>query len=339
MKRLHVLLLVFAFTFGFACLSASPAQSATVIKIAGMKPEGVPETIAMHRFGEILEKLSNGKYKVEVYPNSMLGKEDAYIANTRRGIIQMCATGTQTSSLQSSMGMLETPMLFDDYEHAHRAMNGKTFELINAGFPEKSGLRMLNAFPLGFRNFYTKKPVKSIDDIKGLRMRVPNIPLYTNFAKECGISGQPMPFAEVPAALDQGVIDGGDSPLADIVADKMYEQCPVITETRHILVIHALYINEKFYQSLPAEDRGWFDYAAKQSAEECWANMIEVDKKSAQEIIDHGGSVNKPTEELHKFMVEAGKRSWQLFLDPASKNYVPNAQEILDSAAAYREAK
>ncbi|MDO5537220.1 MAG: TRAP transporter substrate-binding protein, partial [Desulfovibrionaceae bacterium] len=294
------------------------------------------ETVAMHRFGELLEQMSNGKYKVQVFPNSMLGKEDAYIANTRKGIIQMCATGTQTSSLQASMGMLETPMLFDDYDHAHRAMNGKTFELINAGFPEKSGLRMMNAFPLGFRNFYTKNEVKSINDIKGLRMRVPNIPLYTNFAKECGISGQPMPFAEVPAALDQGVIDGGDSPLADIVADKMYEKCPKITTTRHILVIHALYINEKFYQSLPAQDREWFDKAAKQSAEECWVAVAEVDKKAAQEILDHGGSVSEPTAELKQFMQDAGKRSWQLFLDPQSKNYVPNAQEILDSAASYR---
>lgn len=339
MKRLHVLLLACAFVFGMACLNATPAQSAITIKIAGMKPEGEPETIAMHSFGKHLERLSNGKYKVQVFPNSMLGKEDAYIANTRKGIIQMCATGTQTSSLQASMGMLETPMLFDSYEHAHRAMTGKTFELINEGFPEKSGLRMLNAFPLGFRNFYTKHEVKSINDIKGLRMRVPNIPLYTNFAKECGISGQPMPFAEVPAALDQGVIDGGDSPLSDIIADKMYEKCHIITQTRHILVIHSLYINEKFYQKLPAQDRAWFDEAAKLCAEETWANAKAIDDHAIKEITAHGGSVNEPSPELHQFMVEAGKRSWQLFLDPKSANYVPNAQAILDSAASYRDAK
>ncbi len=339
MKRLHVLLLLCALTLGFAVLHADPAQSAITIKIAGMKPEGEPETVAMHSFGKHLETLSKGKYKVQVFPNSMLGKEDAYIANTRKGIIQMCATGTQTSSLQPSMGMLETPMLFDDYEHAHRAMTGKTFELINKGFPEKSGLRMLNAFPLGFRNFYTKHAVKNINDIKGLRMRVPNIPLYTNFAKECGISGQPMPFAEVPAALDQGVIDGGDSPLSDIIADKMYEKCPMITQTRHILVIHALYINEKFYQKLPAEDRAWFDEAARLCAEETWANATKVDEHAIKEITSHGGSVSEPSPELHQYMVEAGKRSWQLFLDPKSNNYVPNAQEILDSAASYRTAK
>lgn len=336
MKRIFSLLFIAALAMGFTMAHPAPASSATIIKIAGMKPEGEPETICMHRFGEILEKLSNGKYKVQVFPNSTLGKENAYIANTRKGIIQMCATGTQTSSMQASMGMLETPMIFDNYAHAHRAMTGKTFELIHNGFPEKSGLRMVNVFPLGFRNFYTKHAVSGINDIKGLRMRVPNIPLYTNFAKECGISGQPMPFAEVPAALDQGVIDGGDSPISDIVADKMYEKCPQITMTRHILVLHGLYINEKFYQGLPAQDRAWFDQAAKESAEEVWANAEKVDQKGIEEILAHKGGVSEPSEELHKYMVEAGTRSWTLFTDPKSKNYVPNAQEILDSAKSYK---
>ena len=98
MKRLHVLLLICALTLGFAVLHADPAQCAIKIKIAGMKPEGEPETVAMHSFGKHLETLSKGKYEVQVFPNSMLGKEDAYIANTRKGIIQMCATGTQTLS-------------------------------------------------------------------------------------------------------------------------------------------------------------------------------------------------------------------------------------------------
>ena len=205
MKRFQVLLLVCAFVFGMACMHATPAESATIIKIAGMKPEGEPETIAMHSFGKHLERLSNGKYKVQVFPNSMLGKEDAYIANTRKGIIQMCATGTQTSSLQPSMGMLETPMLFDSYEHAHRAMTGKTFELINEGFPEKSGLRMLNAFPLGFRNFYTKHEVKSINDIKGLRMRVPcacpTSPSTPTLPRNAASAASPCPSQKCPLLL------------------------------------------------------------------------------------------------------------------------------------------
>ena len=213
MKRIVALLLACAFVMGALAAPAMAAKT-VVIKIAGMKPEGEPETIGMHKFGQYLKELSGGKYEVQVFPNSTLGKEDAYIASTRKGIIQMCATGTQTSALHPAMAMLETPMLYDSYDHARRAMEGETFKLINEGFTEKSGLRTLNAFPLGFRHFYTKKPLNSVNDVKGLRMRVPNIPLYTNFAKECGISGQPMPFAEVPSALDQGVIDGGDCPIS-----------------------------------------------------------------------------------------------------------------------------
>lgn len=334
MKRIVALLLACAFVMGALAAPAMAAKT-IVIKIAGMKPEGEPETIGMHKFGQYLKELSGGKYEVQVFPNSTLGKEDAYIASTRKGIIQMCATGTQTSAIQPSMAMLETPMLFDDYAHARRAMNGgKTFELITNGFTEKSGMRVLNAFPLGFRHFYTKKPVATIDDMKHLRMRVPNIPLYINFAKECGISGQPMPFAEVTGALDQGVIDGGDSPLSDIVSIKMYETTPEITLTGHLLVIHSLYINEKFYQKLPEQDKAWFNEAAKRAADDIWQMVEEGDAKAIETIKAAKGSVNTPSKEFHDYMVEAGKRSWKLFYDT-----VPNAKEILESAASYRDAK
>jgi tripartite ATP-independent transporter DctP family solute receptor len=331
MKRFCLLLTALCvFTAGMAIAAA--AAEKIEIKIAGMKPEGEPETLGMYKFGEILGKLSDGKYEVKVFPNSQLGKENAYIANTRRGTIQMCATGTQTSALFPAMAMLETPMLFDDLGHARRAMNGKTFELINQGFPEKSGLRTLNAFPLGFRHFYSKKPIKGMDDLKGLKMRVPNIPLYVNFAKECGISGQPMPFAEVPAALDQGVIDGGDSPLADITALKMYEITPNITLSGHILVIHSLYINDAFYRSLPEQDRLWFDKAAEEAADHVWDMMADLEQKAVKSIVEGGGKISEPSPEFKAAMTEAGKRSWKLFYDT-----VPNAKEILDSAASYRQ--
>ncbi len=320
---------------GAVAMPAFAADKVT-IKIAGMKPEGEPETIGMHKFGDYLAELSGGKYEVKVYPNSMLGKEDKYIADTRKGIIQMCATGTQVSSIHPAMGMLETPMLYDDYAHAHRAINGKVFELINDGFVEKSGLRTLNAFPLGFRHFYTKKPLSKPEDLQGIRMRVPNIPLYTNFAKECGISGQAMAFAEVPGALDQGVIDGGDSPFSDITAIKMYETTPYITMSGHILVLHCLFINEKFYQSLPEQDKAWVNEAAKRAAEDVWKIAEENDVKAVEEITKGGGTVSKPDDSFLNYMREAAKRSWSLFTDPKSAGYVPNAQEIFEAAASYR---
>ncbi|MDR2789086.1 MAG: TRAP transporter substrate-binding protein, partial [Candidatus Accumulibacter sp.] len=282
MKR-RVLLLSALAVLGAATLPAYAADK-IVIKIAGMKPDGEPETVGMRLFAKYVMEASKGKYDVQIFPNSQLGKEDAYIAQTRKGIIQMCATGTQTSSLFPAMAMLETPMLYDSLDHAHRAMNGETFKLINKGFAEKSGLTLINAFPLGFRHFYTKKPINSIDDLKGLRMRVPNIPLYLEFAKQLGQSGQPMPFAEVPAALDQGTIDGGDSPFADIVALKMYEITPNITLSGHILVIHGLYINNDFYNGLSPEDRKIFDDAAYRSAEDVWKMAADVEKKAIEEI-------------------------------------------------------
>lgn len=339
MKKIFALCLAAGLLCGAWLVGAPSAEAAQVIKIAGMKPEGEPETEGMKLFGKYLEELSNGKYKVQVFPNSTLGKEDAYIDQTRRGTIQMCATGTQMSKFHPAMAMLETPELYDDLAHAHRAMKGETFGMITDGFTDKSGIRTMNVFPLGYRHFYTKKPVHTIDDVKGLKMRVPNIPLYTNFAKEAGISGQPMPFAEVIGALDQGVIDGGDSPLSDIVSTKIYEITPEVTKTGHILVLHSLFINDKFYNSLPEQDKKWFDEAAQRSAEDVWKMVEEGDRKAESEIKAGGGRISEPSPELKKYMKEAGERSWTLFTDPKSKQYVPNAKEILDSARSYADKK
>ena len=329
MKR-RVLLLSALALLG-ANIAPTLAADKIVVKIAGMKPEGEPETVGMKLFAKYVMEATKGKYDVRVFPNSQLGKEDAYIAQTRKGIIQMCATGTQTGSIFPAMAMLETPMLYDSLDHAHRAMNGETFKLITKGFAEKSGLTMMNAFPLGFRHFYTKKPVKDVADLKGLRMRVPNIPLYIEFAKNLGQSGQPMPFAEVPAALDQGTIDGGDSPFSDIVALKMYEIAPNITLSGHILVIHSLYINNDFYNKLPPEDKKIFDDAAKRSAEDVWKMAAEGEKKAIEEIKKGGGKINEPSPEMKAALVKAGQQTWDLFYKT-----VPNAKEILDSVKQYK---
>jgi tripartite ATP-independent transporter DctP family solute receptor len=329
MKR-RILLLSALAMLGAATLPTWAADK-IVVKIAGMKPDGEPETVGMKLFAKYVMEATNGKYDVQVFPNSQLGKEDAYIAQTRKGIIQMCATGTQTSSLFPAMAMLETPMLYDSMEHAHRAMNGETFKLINQGFAEKSGMTLINAFPLGFRHFYTKKPVNRIDDLKGLRMRVPNIPLYLEFAKQLGQSGQPMPFAEVPSALDQGTIDGGDSPFADIVALKMYEITPNITLSGHILVIHGLYINNDFYSKLPPEDRKIFDDAAYRSAEDVWQMAADVEKKAIEEITKGGGTIVTPNAEFKAALRKAGEGTWELFAKT-----VPNYKAILDSTLQYR---
>ena len=223
----------------------------------------------------------------------------------------MCATGTQTSAIQPSMAMLETPMLFDDYAHARRAMNGgKTFELITNGFTEKSGMRVLNAFPLGFRRFYTKKPVATIDDMEAFFIGACRTSPCTSTFTGNAASAASQPFAEMTGALDQGVIDGGIQPSSDIVSIKMYETTPEITLTGHLLVIHSLYINEKFYQSLPEQDKKWIDEAAKRSADYVWDLVEKVDADAVKTITEPGGpSVPRTLPNCTKFMQDAGKRS------------------------------
>jgi TRAP-type C4-dicarboxylate transport system substrate-binding protein len=112
----------------------------------------------------------------------------------------------------------------------------------------------------------------------------------------------------------------------------MYEIAPNITLSGHILIIHSLYINEPFYQGLPAQDRKWFDQAAKESADYVWDEMAKLEDEAKKKTQAGGGKISTPSPEFRKAMQEAGARSWKLFYDT-----VPNAKEILDSAAVYRK--
>jgi TRAP-type C4-dicarboxylate transport system, periplasmic component len=122
MKR-RILLLSALAMLGAATLPAHAADK-IIVKIAGMKPDGEPETVGMKLFAKYVMEAPTASTTCASSPNSQLGKEDAYIAQTRKGIIQMCATGPD-GSIFPAMAMLETPMLYDNLEHAHRAMNGE----------------------------------------------------------------------------------------------------------------------------------------------------------------------------------------------------------------------
>lgn len=343
------------FVFALLLALVIPAEAAVVVKIAGSKPDGNPQTVGMRVFAKRLEELSNGKYEVQVYPHNQLGKEDNYLTQTRNGTIQMCCVGPQTSRFHPAMAMFETPMLYEDLDHAHRAMQGGVLELIvgpakgqtgrfGKSFVENSGMRVLNAYPIGFRHFFTKKPLKTMDDVMGLRMRVPNVPLYVKFAEFCNISGQAINYIDLPSSLDQGIVDGGDSPFGDILSDRLYEYAPFITISGHILVLQNTLINERFYQSLPDEDKQWFRQAAHEASEAVWTECARVDQEARDVITKAGGTVSVPDEAFYAGLRKAGEKTWAMFLNEKldGKNnpgYVPNAREILDMALSFKAKK
>lgn len=329
-KLIKILMILICFNI-YLFFEIQNIEATKIIRIAGMKPELEPETIGMRNFGWHLYQISNGTIDVVVYPNSELGREEHYIANTRRGVLQMCATGTQLSLIHPPIAILEAPMVYENLAHAKKALEGKTFELIKAGLIEKTGLRMLNVFPLGFRQFYTKKPIYNIGDISLFPMRIPIIPLYKNFAKECGMNAVQVNFADIRKFFDQEIIEGGCSPLSDIIALKLYDFTPEITLTNHILSIHCFFINERFYQSLTAQEREWVETAAKKASDEIWGLVSVADENAKKIIIANGGHISEASKELHDALLEAAKRSWKLFYDT-----IPNAKEILDSIDSYR---
>ena len=313
-------------------MQTTSAKNKYHIKIAGMKPKTDPESIAMYKFKENLEKISHHKFKVRVYPNNSLGKEDAYMDLGRKGSIQMFATGTQTAEYWPPMALTEAPGLWVSLDHAHKALTGETGKIISSGLEKASGLKVLNFFPLGYRVFFTSKKVTKFEDYKNMRMRMPNIPLYLNFAKEMGISAQPLAFAELPSALDQGVVSGGGDPYPQVYDLKLYEKAPYIQETKHILVVHSLYINAKYYNGLSKKEQKWVDEAAKKAADYIWGLTAKMEKEVPNKLRKiKSVHILVPDAEFKQKVLDAGRRTWAAF-----KKEIPLAGKIFESADSYK---
>ena len=119
----------------------------------------------------------------------------------------------------------------------------------------------------------------------------------------------------------------------------MYEKAPYITKTGHILVIHCLFINEKFFNKLDKQNQEWVKQAAFMAAEDVWKLAEEVDAKAIKTIESHGGKVSEPSPEFLAWVQQAGMKTWTMFTDPKSSQYAPNAQRIIDSANSYKAKK
>ena len=314
--------------------SASTASSEpVVIKFAGMTPEGHPGTIQQRKFAEVLEDISGGQMKVQVFPNNQLGTPDTYIDSTRRGNIQMFTAGTEVAAYEPKAALFEAPYLFNSLEEAQSATSGETGKLVTDGLVEKTGLRNLGFYPHGYRHFSTRQPVAKFEDYQTLRIRMPNIDLYMNLAAAIGMSGQAMAFTEVYSGLEQGVVDGSGNALITMKNLSMDKMTPYIQKTGHIMIVHGNYINEDFFTTLTDEQKGWVQEASRQATDYTWNIVKEQEAELLAEFAaKEGVQVMEPDEEFMGKMIEAGRSTYQAFYDS-----IPEAKAIFESVDQYRK--
>ena len=235
-------------------------------------------------FKTIVESETDGRYKIEVFPNKQLGDLRSMAEQVSRGIIEI--SGGQNAGLLSSFDpnvqIAEMPYSFPNTEVGRIVFNGWFGQQLSDEIAAKSNIRILSYLPSAFRSFMNNKhPIHSPDDMKGLKMRTMEIPIHMEMVKALGASPTPIAWAELYSALQTGVVDGQENAPYVVLLGKLQEVQKYYTLDRHTLNMALIIINDKFYQGLTPEDRRVFDYAARQAQ---LAFLGIVTAKEAQDL-------------------------------------------------------
>ena len=221
-----------------------------------------PQTLAMNKFAEVLEELSGGKITVKVFHSGQLGDQKTSILNVKRGSLDMYdgGGGSWFADLLNypEVGVLSTPYLYRDLDHMYRVLTGPVGGEFADYIAKNHNIRILDWWYLGTRQLDLKKKVGVVrrpEDLKGVKLRMPNVESWLNMGRALGADPTPLGFGEVYMALKTGTIDGQDNPLPTDYAQKFVEVTHYIVLTDHFINPVAEIINEKLWQEMPENYR------------------------------------------------------------------------------------
>ncbi len=262
-KKFFACLLVTAFaTVG---LSATAQAQALRIGIGDPLDSGAGQYGV--KFKELVEAKTNGEYTIDLFPSGALGDEAEMLQNTRRGSLDMCIVGIGNAvPMVPTLAALTFPYLLDTEEAVVKATTGKLFDYFNEQTIKTGGFRILGYVYTNYR-FLTnsKRPVKNLNDVKGLKVRVPNNEVFIATYKAWGANPVPMGWNETFTALQQGVVDGQDNPYVVNYTMKFQEVQDYITEVHYQYSLQPLFIGEKKFESFSPEVQKIFKEAAMEA--------------------------------------------------------------------------
>nr|WP_302595474.1 TRAP transporter substrate-binding protein [uncultured Cellulosilyticum sp.] len=263
-----------------------------VWNVAVIQTEDHPQTMAVKKMGEVFTELTDGRYKFEVYPNELLGPQRETLEQVQYGIIEMAVVGNPIlSSMVDGFLTFEMPFLFDDEAHQKTFFEDSPEVATLFGQAEEYNLKVASQFTAGTRNMYANKPIESVADLRGMKIRTAESDTYIKMMKCLGGAATPMSFGEVFTAIQSGVVDGAENNEASYANTKHYEIAPYYSYTRHLIVPDYVVVNNDLYEDLSEEDQAAFDEAARIAREyeyELWEAETE---KYLQSVKDNGANI------------------------------------------------
>jgi TRAP-type transport system periplasmic protein len=267
--KLRILLL------GLALAAAPAAHAQKVMKYAHFQPakDDQPKHVAALAFKDHVEKSTGGAVKIEIYPAGQFGKDQPTMEGLKLGTLEFAvAHDGAIATVHKAIGVLGIPFLYENHEHAWRVYDSGWLKEFSDDMVKKTGIRMLGLADNGVRHFTNSlRPIRSPADMKGMKIRIQPSPVFKTLVESLGASASAIPWAELPTALQQKVVDGQENGVTNILAASLYQHQKYVTLDGHVWSIHAYLVNERFFQGLNA--------AQKKAVEEGTRKAIDIHRR------------------------------------------------------------
>jgi tripartite ATP-independent transporter DctP family solute receptor len=291
---------VVAAVLGLA-ITGGTAQAQTKLKWAHVYEPNEPfHTQSVWAAGE-LAKRTNGRYTIDVYPSSQLGKETDINQGLSLGSVDMIISGSSFAARSyPPIGVTYYPYVFRDANHLLAYTKSDVFKELAKGYTDKTGHQILAVTYYGARHTSSNKPIKTCADMKGLKIRVPDVPAYLAMPRACGANTAPIAFAEVYLALQNGTVEAQENPLTTIEAKKFYEVQKHIALTGHIVDHLNTVVSANLWKKLSDEDKKIFSEVAQEAAARATAEIQAKEKELIGFFKEKGLTVSEVDKEDFK---------------------------------------
>jgi tripartite ATP-independent transporter DctP family solute receptor len=310
-------------TMGLPALTPARAQAKAVFKASDVQPPGYPTVAATENLGKKLEAATNGRLSVQMFPSMQLGGEKETIEQTQIGAIQMLRVSAGSMGpIVDDINVVNMPFLFKNTAHAQRMMDGpigqELLDKITAS--PNAGLVALCWMDSGARSLYnTKRPIKTIEDLKGLKFRVIGNPIFVDMMNALGGNGVAMGYDQVFSALQTGVIDGAENNPPSYVFSNHYTAAKYYSLTEHLIIPEVLVFSKRAWTSLSNDDQALI----KKFAREAQLEERELWKKYETQAMEKAKGAGCEIVEI------ADKVPFQNAVKPVWDKYGPKYQDTI----------
>jgi C4-dicarboxylate-binding protein DctP len=307
---------------------AALADDPIVVKFSHVVANDTPKGKGALKFKELAEKYTNGKVKIEVYPNSSLYKDKEEIEALQLGSVQMLAPSTAKFAPLGvkEFEALDLPWLFKDEATYTAAMKGQVGQWLFKKL-EAKGITGLAYWDNGFHMVSANRPLIKPSDFEGLKFRISGSKIADQYFRNVGSIPQIMAFSEVYQALQTGVVDGCENTPSNYTTQKFFEVQKDITVSYHAHLQYAVIVNSKFWSGLPADVRGQLEKAMSEATDYTNSIAIKENEDALAEIKKSGKTT------LH-YLTDDQRKAWQTAMQPTYKWARSRVgQEVLDLIA------